>query len=413
MRILHLSSLYPPGMVGGAEKVAAMLAEGQAARGHVVQAVHLSRDGGAPRMQRQVQVTPLKSRNLLWIEDVQRHARVVTTANKLLQAVNVWAAADIERAIAAFRPDVVQTHSMVELPPLVWRAAHRQGAAVVHTLHDYDLLCSRATLFRNGAPCTGLHTACAAMKRWKSLFAANLDAVVAVSRPVLDAHLAHGLFGHLAPARRRVIWNAAEPRPASPRAKREGPVTFGFLGRMVAEKGLGVLLDACRRLPPQGWRLRVAGRAPSGARDFAAEAEGLPVEFAGFTEPRAFLDTIDVLVVPSIWAEPFGLTVVEAFAAGAPVIGSDRGAIGELAGSLGAEWVVPADDAEALAARMAAVLGGGRDALPPPTAFRTVLEAVSPERMVQSYLDLYAAVTPDVKAHDRERSGSLQVRPAA
>ena len=409
MRILHLSSLYPPGMVGGAEKVAAMLAEGQAARGHVVQAVHLARDGGAARMRFGVQVLPLKSRNLLWIEDVQRHPRPVTTANKLLQAVNVWAAADISRAIAAFKPDVVQTHSMVELPPLVWTAARRLGAAVVHTLHDYDLLCTRATLFKHGAPCAALHPACAGMKSWKALFTRALDAVVAVSGPVLDTHLAHGLFDHLPPERRRVIWNAAEPRVAAPASPKGALFTFGFLGRLVPEKGLGVLLEACRSLPPTGWRLRIAGKAPDGAQDFQAHVRGLPVEFVGFTEPRAFLDTIDVLVAPSIWAEPFGLTVVEAFAAGAPVIGSDQGAIGELAGSLGPQWVVRAGDPEALAARMAAVLQGGRAALPPPEAFRTVLDAASPGRMVQAYLDLYGALLPRAA----ERKAALTSEPLA
>ena len=195
-----------------------------------------------------------------------------------------------------------------------------------------------------------------------------------------------------------MIWNAAAPRPAGTLAERRGPFTFGFLGRLVPEKGLGVLLQACRSLPPQGWRLRIAGRAPDGAPDFRKEAEGLPVEFVGFTEPGAFLDGVDVLVAPSIWAEPFGLTVVEAFAAGAPVIGSDQGAIGELAGCLGEEWVVPAGDVGALASRMAACLLGGRAVLPSAAAFQSVLATASPQRMVSDYLDLYAAVAPGGRA---------------
>jgi glycogen synthase len=394
MRILHVSSLYPPGVVGGAEKVAAMLAEAEARRGHEVRVVYLSRGGGPPRLQNDVQVAPLKSRNLLWIEDVQQSPRVLRTANKLLQAVNLWSAADISREIADFAPDLVHTHSMVEFPPLVWSAAKHGGAALVHTLHDYDLLCSRATLFRDGRSCSRLHAACAGLKLWKGLFADRIDAVAAVSRPVLDLHLRHGVFAHLPDARRAVIWNAAEPRKAEPyragpRAGRTGPFTFGFLGRLVPEKGLGVLLEACRRLPREGWRLRVAGRAPDGAERFEARAEGLPVEFLGFTDPARFLDTVDVLVVPSIWAEPFGLTVIEAFAAGAPVIGSDCGAVAELAASLGSEWVVPAGDAEALAVRMANVLDQGREALPTADAFGAVLAAASPERMTTAYLDLY------------------------
>ncbi len=390
MRILHVSSLYPPGVVGGAEKVVSMLAEGQAAQGDTVGVVHLTRAGGDLRHQGGVEVRPLQSRNLLWIEDVQAHARPVTMANKLLQQVNVWATADIAREIADFAPDVVHTHSMVELPPMVWRAAKRHGAAVVHTLHDYDLLCSRATLFKHGQPCASLHPSCAALKAWKGVFVKDIDAVVAVSQPVLDAHLAHGLFQDLGPDQRRVIWNGVTRRPEAEPPTRTGVFTFGFLGRLVPEKGLGVLLDACRLLAPEGWRLRIAGRAPLGSQGFAAQALGLPVEFLGFTDPAAFLASVDVLVAPSIWAEPFGLTIVEAFASGAAVIGSDRGAIGELAGAIGPEWVVPADDAGALAARMGAVLQGGRAALPDPGAFEAILQAASPERMTSAYLALYA-----------------------
>ena len=411
MRILHLSSLYPPSVVGGAEKVAAMLAEAQASRGHAVGVVHLSREAEPLRHQAGVEVQALKSRNLLWIEDVQRHPRVVTTANKLGQAFNLFAAADIAHEIARFAPDVVHSHSMVEFPPLLWSAARRSGAAVVHTLHDYDLLCSRANLFRNGAPCKRLHPACAGMKAWKSLYAGAIDAVAAVSQPVLDAHLRFGAFTGLPPQRRRVIWNAALPRPSRDSAERSGPFTFGFMGRLVREKGLGVLLEACRRLPQAGWRLRIAGRTPEGAERFEAVATGLPVEFVGFSDPAEFLDGVDVLVAPSLWAEPFGLMVVEAFAAGRPVIGSDAGAIGELAGSLGPQWVTPAGEVEALARRMEEVLRQGRAALPRADAFWPMLAATSPERMTEAYQDLYAEVLPLAAARSenvRRRAPAVQ-----
>ena len=394
MRVLHVSSLYPPGVVGGAEKVVSMLARSQTAQGCAVGVVHLTRDGGDHRLQGDVEVTPLRSRNLLWIEDVQAHSRPITMANKLLQQVNIRAAADIAREIAEFAPDVVHTHSMVELPPMVWRAARRSGAAVVHTLHDYDLLCSRATLFKHGQVCRRLHPSCAALKAWKGLFARDIDAVVGVSQAVLDAHLQHGLFRGLPPDRRRVIWNGVERRLPANVTTRTGPFIFGFLGRLVPEKGLGVLLDACRRLPAHGWRLRVAGQAPRGSEGFEARANGMPVEFLGFTDPAAFLASVDVLVAPSIWAEPFGLTIVEAFAAGVPVIGSDRGAIGDLAGVLGPEWIVPADDVAALAARMAAVMHAGRASLPGVEVFEAVLRAASPGRMTTAYLDLYAELVP-------------------
>ena len=390
LKILHVSSLYPPEVTGGAEKMVEMLAEAQVARGHRVGAAYLSRAPEPTGTRHGVTTLPQASRNLLWIDDVFRRPRVMRTANKLGQLAGYRAAADFGRAMAAFRPDIVHTHSMVELPPMIWDQVAASGARAVHTLHDYDLLCSRASLFRNGRNCERLHASCRLTARWKARFARRIDAVAAVSGPVLDEHRRFGLFRDLGPDRARVIWNAVAVGDTVRQPTREGGITFGFLGRLVPEKGIEVLIEACRRLPASGWRLRVAGRAQEGDGAYRAAASGLPVDWLGFTDARAFLGSVDVLVVPSIWREPFGLTVVEAFAQGVPVIGSRLGAIAELVGTIGEDWLVPANDAAALAAQMAGVLTEGRGALPGRDAFAPVLEAVSIERMLDGYDALYA-----------------------
>ncbi len=380
-------------MIGGAEKVVEMLAEAQVARGHEVAAAYLTRAPEAAGTRHGVTVLPQASRNLVWMEDVFRQPRALRTANKLGQFVNYRAASDFARAIAAFRPDIVHTHSMVELPPMIWAEAARRGARTVHTLHDYDLLCSRASLFRDGRSCDALHASCRVASQWKRRFARDIDAVAAVSAPVLAEHRRFGVFADLPDDRARVIWNAVQdrgPPPAKP--ARDGDFTFGFLGRLVPEKGIAPLIAACRMLPPSGWRLLVAGRAQEGDAAYRAMAHDLPVTFLGFTDPRAFLDTIDILVVPSIWREPFGLTVVEAFAQNVPVIGSRLGAIGDLVGTVGDDWLVEPDDPAALAARMRQAMTAGREALPPPAAFAPVLDAVRLDRMVDGYDDLYAHV---------------------
>jgi glycosyltransferase involved in cell wall biosynthesis len=393
MRILHLSSLYPPGVVGGAEKVVAMLAEGQAARGHTVGAAYLSREADPQTTRNQVLCFPQKDRNLVWIEDIPGSPRTMQAASKLWQAVNAHAAVDFAKVITRFAPDVVHTHSLVELPPMIWLAAKAAGVPLVHTLHDYDLLCSRASMFKHGRNCDVRHASCRLLSAWKRCFHANVDGVVAVSQAVMDKHLQYGLFASLPPDRRRVIWNGAAADPdeatelSTARAQRTGPIVFGFLGRLVPEKGLQVLIDACRLLAPGGWRLRVAGRAPIGSAPL--HVAGLPVELLGFVEPRAFLQSVDVLVVPSVWVEPFGLSVAEAWAAGAPVIGARSGAVAELAGRLGEEWVVPPADPVALAERMARVLSAGRAGLPRPSAFTALLQDVCPERMTDRYLEFY------------------------
>ncbi|WP_165800915.1 MULTISPECIES: glycosyltransferase family 4 protein [Bacteria] len=392
MRILHVSSVYPPHVVGGAEKVVAMLAEGQAARGIDVGAAYLSRDAQPAGERHGVTVLPQRSRNLVWMEDVFAARRPMRTANKLAQMVDTRAAADFAGAIETFRPDIVHTHSMVELPPLIWSAIARSGAKCVHTLHDYDLICSRASLFRHGRSCQTRHASCRITGAWKARFAGRIDGVAAVSQPVLDEHRRVGLFQDLAASRARVIWNGVDVPAATARPAVQGDIVFGFLGRLVPEKGIETLLAACRLLPATGWRLRVAGRAQEGDAAYRALAAGLPVDFLGFTDPSAFLRSIDVLVVPSIWREPFGLTVVEAFAQHVPVIGARLGAIGDLVGPVGDDWLVPPGDASALARRMLAVMHDGRAALPPPHAFADVLTMVTPQRMLDAYDALYADV---------------------
>jgi glycogen(starch) synthase len=391
LRILHVSSLYPPEVTGGAEKVVEMLAEAQAARGHHVGAAYLSRGAQPAGTRHGVAVLPQASRNLLWIDDVFRQPRLVRTANKLGQLVNYRAAADFGRAMKTFRPDIVHTHSMVELPPMVWDQIAASGARSIHTLHDYDLVCSRASLFRDGHNCDRLHASCRVTAQWKARFARCIDGVAAVSAPVLEEHRRFGLFRDLGPDRASVIWNAVVTAANAPRApeQREGDFVFGFLGRLVPEKGIQTLIEACRSLPATGWRLKVAGRAQEGDAAYRAMAEGLPIDFLGFTDPVAFLRSIDLLVVPSIWREPFGLTVVEAFAQGVPVIGSRLGAIADLVGTIGEDWLVPAADPQALAARMAQALTDGRESLPRGAAFAPVLEAVSIDRMLGGYDALY------------------------
>lgn len=389
MRILHVSSVYPPHVIGGAEKVVEMLAEAQVARGHQVAAAYLTRDAQPAGERHGVAVMPQPSRNLIWMEDVFASPRPMRTANKLAQMVDYRAAADFAQAIAAFRPDIVHTHSMVELPPMIWSAIANSSARSVHTLHDYDLICSRASRFRDGKSCEAMHTSCRITGAWKARFAGRIDAVAAVSQPVLDEHRRFGLFRNLGPDRARVIWNAVDVAEGHARPTRIGDMVFGFLGRLVPEKGIEPLLAACRLLPEQGWRLRVAGRAQEGDAAYRALAEGLPVDFLGFTDPRAFLDSIDLLVVPSIWREPFGLTVVEAFARGVPVIGARLGAITDLVGAVGDDWLVEPGDAAALAARMRLAMEQGRSALPKPPAFTDVLAAVTPTRMLDAYDALY------------------------
>lgn len=393
MRVLHLSSLYAPFAFGGAERVVELLAEQQVARGLDVAVSHLVPEPSPATVRNGVQVRPLRHRNPLWIEDSAKYPGPVRNLNKIATLFNALTAQDFARVVDDFRPDVVHTHSMVELPPMVWSRARSRGVKVVHTLHDFDLLCIRAALFKDGRRCEPRHRSCAMFSRVKHRHHDDIDHVVAVSDAVLRTHLDAGFFGHLPADRRHVVWNPTRPEPLAPaRLAREtgGPLRFGFLGRLVPEKGIEVLIDACRRLRPEGWTLQVAGKSPTGDAAFRDRAAGLPIEFLGFADARTFLANIDVLVVPSIWIEPFGLTVLEAYTAGVKVIGADIGGIGDVVRAADPTALFEAGDADALAARMQAYVDGTASLAIDREAVAALLARSTPDAVVGRYLDVYA-----------------------
>jgi glycosyltransferase involved in cell wall biosynthesis len=123
-------------------------------------------------------------------------------------------------------------------------------------------------------------------------------------------------------------------QPLSVRPPR--PFTIGYIGRLVEEKGVHLLLQAAARLNGD-WHLRIVGGGPL-LEDLQALAAELGiaerVSFIGqIASPQmpAEYEQLDVLVLPSLtrpnWKEQFGRVLVEAMACGLPVVGSDSGAI--------------------------------------------------------------------------------------
>lgn len=144
-----------------------------------------------------------------------------------------------------------------------------------------------------------------------------------------------------------------------------GPVRVGFIGRFSAAKGLDVLADAMARLEwrvPGGFELVLAGD-----ERFVPDEETAAVEMRlgrlgrlrrmGWVKRGTFFDQVDVVVVPSVWPETFGLVAAEAMGAGLPIIVSDAGALPSVVG-LAHPWIVRAGDVGALAKMIAQVADG-------------------------------------------------------
>ncbi|HUE71374.1 MAG TPA: glycosyltransferase family 4 protein [Pirellulaceae bacterium] len=150
-------------------------------------------------------------------------------------------------------------------------------------------------------------------------------------------------------------------------ARDSRPPTIGYLARLAPEKGLHVLADAfmlLRQMPGmEKARLRIAGWLGEHRRAYAEDvfaklrAAGLEeaFEYVGEVDRHGkveFLKSIDVLSVPTTYEEPKGLFVLEALAAGVPVVVPEHGAFPEMIAELGGGELHRPGDASDLAQRL-------------------------------------------------------------
>jgi glycosyltransferase involved in cell wall biosynthesis len=188
------------------------------------------------------------------------------------------------------------------------------------------------------------------------LLAPLADAIVAVSEE--EAEEGRELLGSRARRRLVTIPNGVDARrftPEGPVAAKPAKPLVVFLGRLDVAKGPDLAIETLARLRHPAV-LRIVGDGPmSGELAAQARTRGLAdrVELIGFSpEPAAHLRASDVVVIPSRW-EGMSLSMLEAFACGAPVVMTDvRGA----GAARGVARIVPPGDLDTLAAEVDALL---------------------------------------------------------
>jgi colanic acid/amylovoran biosynthesis glycosyltransferase len=221
--------------------------------------------------------------------------------------------------------------------------ARAMNARMVVTLHGGDV----------GKDKNWRHTLLA--RRWPKVVAQTYR-FICVSHAVAETAIRRGVPEHLL-----TVLPIGVEIPITPPEPRSGGALL-FAGRFVEKKGIGVLADAMRRLRAGGdmTRLICAGEGPLRPvmEHLARDIPG--VELVGWLSPVALAErmrTASALVVPSVIAadgdaEGLPSVVVEAMARGCVVIGSDKGGIAEAVTNEATGLLVPAGDAEALAAAM-------------------------------------------------------------
>jgi len=389
----------------------------------------------------------------------------ITTVADLYGEGDPGSAAAIDRALVETRADVLHLHAFTTAASLrAVRAAHRRGVAVAFTYHTPTASCVRGTLLRDGvAPCDGelLEQRCASCLlesrgaaepvravlsrvpptlgtvagaaglsgRWITALRAReltrarhsafrqllreSDAVIAVCEWVRSLLLRAGAE----PSRLMLSRQGTNPRPrpeppASPHVA--GTLRLVFIGRLHPTKGVDVVIRALRSKPALRATLDIYGVAQGDeALEYRSEllrlaATDLRIRFRDAVRADDIVPTLaqyDATVVPSQWLETGPLTVLESFAAGIPVLGSDLGGIAELVRHDHDGCLVPYADAEAWAAAVE------RFATDPSLVRRLAARVPRPRSthdVGRDMVSVYEAIAPTRHRQARELPGTVR-----
>ncbi|TAJ11578.1 MAG: glycosyltransferase [Planctomycetota bacterium] len=383
LRILTVVHDFLPAHVGGSEIHAAQLSSELVRRGHEVRVATTERDTARPE-------GSLRRYNhgelpVAEVSHWREYADVLDAHREPLHA-------EVLRCLLReWKPDLVHFQHCAFFGARALEVAREEGVPATATLHDYHLLCDRATLLRaDGSICergsrawASAEDACSdclqrhprhpartgAAARERGLDAALAE--VALERRALAARVLAAMPRLISPSqfladrfveagllRREQIALAScgfpGPRRDARRSDPQVPLRVGYVGGIYPSKGVHVLVDALRLLRGAPIELSVHGVLewfPDYVAQLRAAAEGCAVHFAGRFDPLELdrvLEPLDVLVVPSVWYENMPLSIWEAWRLSIPVVASDLGGMREaLAGGGGV--LVPPGDARALA----------------------------------------------------------------
>jgi glycosyltransferase involved in cell wall biosynthesis len=262
----------------------------------------------------------------------------------------VWSAQsyrDVEQELRRVRPDIVHVHNtFASLSSSVFWAAKAAGIPVVLSLHNFRITCATSVLLRDGVPCeecVGRLPIPAFVHRCSYVGSTAVGAALASSQIVhntigtyrkkIDAYIAltefsRDIFERAGlPSDRLHVKPNFVPAPPVESEQVAQPRQIVFVGLVSTVKGVDLLLEASRRAT-EPHRLFLVGEGPDRPALEAEFGECQHIRWCGHIPPDEALAVVSRsrwLVLASRWYEGMPMVIIEALAAGRPVIVPDHG----------------------------------------------------------------------------------------
>jgi len=373
MRILYVVHQFYPDSSAGTERFLLSLANAVQRSGHYAEVVTYSmKDSSELRPTGTVLLRYYVYKHIP--VTAVRHPRLCVDVNTAVEDPAVRSFA--RQHLANGRYDIVHIVHPMRMSSFA-TVAHEQGVPYVMTLTDFWTICPKITLQTTcGSLCSGPQSgdACAQFcpelnsASVKSRLAAIHAIVRRASMVISPSEIASALVQNEFPdIPITVVPHGLCLRVFSAQRKQYEPdrhITFGYCGGLAPHKGVHLLIEAFRSLNTNTAHLHIYGAAAPNERNYAHRLHKLAggderIVFCGdysIEDVGRVFQSIDVLVIPSVWYETYSFTLHEAFASQVPIIASDIGVLGEKIkeGLNGLKF--PVGDAAALAGKLKLII---------------------------------------------------------
>jgi glycosyltransferase involved in cell wall biosynthesis len=284
--------------------------------------------------------------------DFQNRQGFFSDLKKSAHLLYSWQARNnLEKLIKKEKPDIAHLHNFYfQLTPSILKVLKKYNIPMVWTMHDYKLICPNYRLFTQGRVCER----CKVHKYYNCfryqcmqnnsaysflvMLETYLHNLILKSYDQIDLYISPSQFLQDKVAQWGInqdkvtqVYNFVNLKEFEPDYN-PGQYLLYF-GRLAEEKGLLLLLQALREMPEIN--LKIVGEGPQKKllEKYIKEYKVNNVQLIGHTTGEKLYDLIKkarFVILPSIWYENNPISVLEAFALGKPVLGSDLGGIPEL-----------------------------------------------------------------------------------
>lgn len=354
MKIMMLNTLYSPNVVGGAEIIFQEQAEGFAKLGNEVIVVTTT-DGNEIlwEFKNGVKVCRIPIANIYWHYEKDKATKFAHKIWHLLDIYNIRMKQVLLNIVNKVNPDIAVCHNLAGFSISVWGVFKSKKIPLIQVLHDQYLLCPNSNAFKNGRICQKQCLLCHLMRLPHKSASNQVDAVVGVSKYVLDRLVYNGYFRD---SKKYIIRNARNfinipiPRPWDGKS----PLKIGYIGTLSKVKGVEWLIKTFMSLDMNA-TLIIAGKGDTPVYEnylHHLAASDKRIQFTEYTKPENHYTNIHLSVIPSLWPDTLPTVAFESCAYHVPVIATNVGGLPEIIKEGVNGWLIDSHNQYSLAKKM-------------------------------------------------------------